>query len=132
MQDEIAAAEKRKEQEKAVREMQEENDELEEYMDRLINLSNKANDLIRAEKWLDAFAACEKLKNEFPSEIDGDHRLSEYYEARGDYAAARKYAKIVLDATESNPEKYHTDLMETFFDKVEHLNRCVEAGKFVD
>lgn len=71
------------------------------YAAELDDLSNRANDLIRSEQWTEAEACCCQLKEQFPEEIDGDHRFYEYYNARGDLARAKAHAQATLARVES-------------------------------
>lgn len=98
-QDQKAASERQKAREK---EMREQHDEFIQYAEALEDLTNRANDLIRAGEWDKAKEACEQLKEQFPEEIDGDHRFYEYYKARGDLIKAKAYAEATLAFIERN------------------------------
>ena len=56
--------------------------------DPLTNLSNDANDLIRAGRLDEAEPLCRRLREDYPDEIDGHKRTAQLLEARGDKKAA--------------------------------------------
>ena len=56
--------------------------------DPLTNLSNDANDLIRAGRLDEAEPLCRRLREDYPDEIDGPQRTAQLLEARGDKRAA--------------------------------------------
>lgn len=102
------------------------------YIDALTELTNRANDLIRAGEWDKAFEACGQLQERFPGEIDAEERFGEYYKARGDFVQAKAYAQAALQRAEADPGKYHTDLMECLHEEIEYLEECIRAGRLVD
>jgi tetratricopeptide (TPR) repeat protein len=62
--------------------------------DDLDELSNRANDLIRAGRLAEAEDACRLLAEEYPDQIDQYDRLAQLREAQGQYAeAAALYRK---------------------------------------
>ena len=104
-QDEKAAAEARREAEESEQQRQlaeaAEHDRFIKYATELEELSNQANDLIRSSRWDEAEACCRQLQQQFPEEIDGDHRFYEYYKARDDLANAKTHAQATLEKVES-------------------------------
>ena len=77
-------------------------------------LSNHANDLIRAGRWGQAAAVCQRLKVEFPEELDAEQRLGELYEAKGDYALALQWTQAALDKARANPDRFDPELTAYF------------------
>jgi len=71
------------------------------YVEALEKLTNRANDRIRSKQWAEAEDCCSRLIEQFPEEIDGNHRFYEYYKARGDFREARKHAQATLAMVES-------------------------------
>lgn len=78
--------------------------------DPLTNLSNDANDLIRAGRLDDAEALCRRLLEDYPDEIDGHERTAKLLEARGDKRAAadsmRKALAMALTQDGFEEESY--------------------------
>ena len=72
-----------------------------EYDQDLDELSNQANDLIRAQRWPEAEAACRELLDRFPEEIDGHWRSYECFEAKGDFQSAMPHARATLEMAEA-------------------------------
>ncbi len=103
-QDEKAAAEKHsKEEAEKERLLAEATEEVAFVKDicEFEELSNRANDLTRAERWAEAQACCRELLDRFPEEIDGHWRLYECCKARGDLRQARIHAQATLNMVES-------------------------------
>jgi tetratricopeptide (TPR) repeat protein len=71
-----------------------------EYDQDLDDLSNQANDLIRARRWSEAEAACRELLDRFPDEIDGHWRSCECFKAKGDFQSAMPHARATLEIAE--------------------------------
>jgi len=71
-----------------------------QYARDLDELSNQANDLIRARQWPEAEAACRELLDRFPDEIDGHWRAYECYKAKGDFQRAMPHARDTLEMAE--------------------------------
>jgi tetratricopeptide (TPR) repeat protein len=71
-----------------------------QYARDLDDLSNQANDLIRARQWPEAEAACRELLDRFPDEIDGHWRAYECYKAKGDFKSAIPHARATLEMAE--------------------------------
>jgi hypothetical protein len=70
------------------------------YARDLDELSNQANDLIRARRWPEAEAACRELHDRFPDEIDGHWRFYECFKAKGDFQSAMPHARATLEMAE--------------------------------
>lgn len=71
------------------------------YAQELDELGNQANDLIRAQRWTEAEAACRELLDRFPDEIDGHWRFYECFKAKGDFQSAMPHARATLEMAES-------------------------------
>ena len=138
-QDEIAAAEKRKEQAEVIEATQADDIaatqaddyELIQYESELDKLSNKANDLINAEKWDEAFAVCKQLEEQYPDQLDADIRFGDYYKARGDFVKAKEYNQASIKRMQADPENYDPEMLEDFIGEVQCLDECINAGKLV-
>ena len=65
--------------------------------DGLDQLSNSVLDLIRERRFDDALAACKRLLEEFPDEVDGLERHALVYKAMGDHARAADYLRQTSD-----------------------------------
>ena len=87
----------------------------------LDELSNRANDLIRQGQWEPAHAICERLRKEFPEEIDADDRLAQLYEAQGKWAQALVHAHTALDKARQHPEKFDPELVTVLEERVTDL-----------
>lgn len=74
-------------------------------------LSNQANALIRQRKWAAAQAICERLRTEFPDEIDADDRLAQLHAAQEQWASALVHAQAALDKARRHPEKFDPELV---------------------
>jgi len=66
-------------------------------------LSNAANDFIRAGRFEEAERACRQLRERFPQYIDGFDRTAELYEARGERAPAADWYRRALAFTYEHP-----------------------------
>ena len=64
--------------------------------DPLTNLSNEAGQLIRAGRLDEAAAACQRLLDEYPDDIDGHERTAQLLEARGESTAAAESMRRAL------------------------------------
>lgn len=71
------------------------------YAHDLDELSNQANDLMRAQRWPEAEATCRELLERFPDEIDGHWRFYECFKAKGDFQSAMPHARATLEMAES-------------------------------
>jgi len=99
---------------------------------KLNDMSNEVVDLVNAEKWDEAYRACERLKEQFPDEIDADQRFSMYYEYRGDFAKARDHVQHALEIAQADPDKYPKELVESLQTDVKYLDDCHKAGRKLD
>jgi len=73
-----------------------------QYARDLDALSNHANELIRAQRWPEAEAACRELLDRFPDEIDGQWRYYECFKAKGDFRSAMPHARATLEMAEED------------------------------
>lgn len=96
-------------------------------IDDLDELSNQANDLIRAGQWDEAEKLCLKLKEQFPDEIDGDDRAAQLYQQRKDYKKALTYAQAALFKAKVNPGKFDTELIADLEEQVNFLKDKADA-----
>lgn len=103
-----------------------------ESEDELDRLSNRANDLIAAERWDEAAETCRELMEQFPEEIDGDDRFSQYYKKRGNFDKARAHARAALEKAEANPDKFDPELITDLKEEIDYLNECIRAGHRVE
>jgi len=124
-------AEKRSEQAEAHRRWREDMEQVDLRIEELIDLSNKANDLIRAEQWSEAEVACRQLQEQFPDEIDGDHRFYEYYKARGDFREAKKHAQATLAMVESR-EGFDPQFPEEIKEDIAAFDERIQADHRTD
>lgn len=92
----------------------------------LDELSNEANDLIRAGKWEKAEKLCQKLRDTFPEEIDGDDRSAQLYQARKEFDKALAYARSALSKARGNPEKFDPELISDLEEQAAYLKE--QAG----
>jgi tetratricopeptide (TPR) repeat protein len=84
----------------------------------LDELSNRANDMIRAKRWEDAERICLRLKKEFPEELDADDRLAQLYQAQEHYAKALPYAQAALEKARRHPAKFDPELVADLEEQV--------------
>lgn len=89
----------------------------------LDTLSNEANDLIRQGQWERAQAACQRLRKEFPDEIDADDRLAQLHEAQGHWAQALVHAQAALEQARRQPEKFDPELVTDLAERVTEFTR---------
>lgn len=89
----------------------------------LDELSNKANDAIRAGQWNEAEGLCQRLREEFPEELDADDRLAQLYVKQKNYAKALPYALAALDKAKCNPDKFDPELVAVLSEHVEFITR---------
>jgi tetratricopeptide (TPR) repeat protein len=89
----------------------------------LDELSNQANDCIRAGKWQDAERLCQRLRENFPEELDADDRMAQLYQAQQNYAKALPYAQAALDKARRHPEKFDPELVEDLSQQVAFLKQ---------
>lgn len=75
----------------------------------LADLSNSVVDLCEAGKLDEADAVCERLRNEYPDQIDGLERQAMVYEERGNSEKALEYYVKTLEHMNSDPEAYDSE-----------------------
>jgi tetratricopeptide (TPR) repeat protein len=63
-------------------------------------LSNHANDLIRAGRYDEAAQVCEQLRRDYPDMVDGLHRQAQLDDARGLHEEAARYYRAAADLAE--------------------------------
>lgn len=93
----------------------------------LDELSNRVNDLIGARQWEEAERLCQRLREQFPEELDADDRLAQLYQAQANYAKARPYAQAALDKARHNPEKFSPELVADLMEQVDFLRKKTGA-----
>jgi len=93
----------------------------------LDELSNKANDSIRAGQWDEAERLCRKLREQFPEEIDADDRLAQLYQAQKNYVKALPHAQAALEKARRSPEKFAPELGEELEEQVAYLKKKAGA-----
>ena len=84
----------------------------------LDDLSNLVNDMIRAKRWDEAERLCQRLRQEYPSELDADDQLAQLYQAREDWPKALVHAQAALDKARGNPAKFDPELVADLEDRV--------------
>ena len=89
-------------------------------------LSNKANDAIRAGHWNEAEGLCQRLREEFPEELDADDRLAQLYVKQENYAKALPFALAALNKAKCNHDKYDPELVVVLSEQVEFITK--QAG----
>lgn len=92
-------------------------------LDDLDELSNKANDLIRAGQWAEAEKLCQRLREQFPEELDSDDRLAQLYQAQKNYTKALPYAQAALDKARRDPEKFDPELVAELTEQVDFIKK---------
>lgn len=92
-------------------------------IDDLDELSNKANDAIRAGQWDAAKELCQRLREQHPEELDADDRMAQLYQAQKDYAKALPYAQAALDKARKNPETFSPELITELAEQVDFLRK---------
>jgi tetratricopeptide (TPR) repeat protein len=93
----------------------------------LDELSNQANEAIRAGRWTEAESLCQRLRAGFPEELDADDRLAQLHKAQKNYAKALPYAQAALDKARHNPEKFDPELVADLEDQVDFLKKKTGA-----
>ena len=96
-------------------------------IDDLDELSNKANALIRAGKWDEAEKACQKLREQFPAELDADDRQAQLYQAQKNYVKALPYAQAALEKARHDSAKFAPELIEELAEQVGFLKKAAGA-----
>jgi tetratricopeptide (TPR) repeat protein len=84
----------------------------------LDELSNRANDLIRERQWEAAERLCQRLREQFPEELDADDRLAQLHQAQGHYPQALTYAQAALAMARRRPEKFDLELVADLEEQV--------------
>lgn len=92
-------------------------------IDDLDELSNKVNDCIRAGRWDEAERFCQRLREQFPEELDADDRLAQLYQAQENYAKALPYAQTALNMARHNPEKFDPALVADLAQQVDFIKK---------
>ena len=90
-------------------------------------LSNQANDFIRAGKWAEAERLCHRLREAFPDELDADDRMAQLYQAQQNYAQALPHAQAALDKARRDPEKFDPELVADLVQQVDFLRKKAGA-----
>lgn len=93
----------------------------------LDELSNKVNDLIHAGEWAEAERLCQRLREQFPEELDADNRLAQLYQAQKNYAKALPYAEMALAKARHNPGKFDPELVADLTEQVDSLKKKTGA-----
>ena len=93
----------------------------------LDELSNKANDLIRAGQWAEAEKLCQRLREQFPEELDADDRMAQLHQAQKDYAKALPYAQAALDKARRDPEKFDPELVADLAEQIDFLKKKTDS-----
>ena len=83
--------------------------------------SNQVNDLIRQERWPEAERLCQRLREQFPDEIDADERLAQLHQAQEHYDKALPYAQAALENARRHPEKFDPELVADLEEQVAFL-----------
>ncbi len=86
----------------------------------LDDLSNQVPELINQGKFDEAEEVCQKLRKQFPDQIDGFHRSAELFEAIEDYEKATKFYKLAAEFAEQ-AEGFEQKSVEYFKNKAEQL-----------
>jgi len=90
----------------------------------LDQLSNSVVACIDKGELDEAEAAANKLLKEYPDQIDGLHRLSQVYEARGDKAKAVEYLRKTVEFAKSE-EGFDRQGIDWFLSEINRLNKEV-------
>ncbi len=88
----------------------------------LDQLSNSVFDFIDKGELDEAEAAANKLLKEYPDQIDGLHRLSQVYEARGDKSKAVEYLWKTVEFAKST-EGFDGQSIDWFLSEINRLNK---------
>ncbi len=89
--------------------------------DPLMDLSNRACDLIKQSRWEEAEELCERLRRDYPDEIDADDRLCMLYKAREEWSRALEYAKAALLKAEARPDYFDQELIDDLKGDVDYI-----------
>ena len=89
----------------------------------LDELSNAANDAIRARKWDEAEKHCRRLRDLYPDEVDADDRLAQLRVAQNDFAGALPYARAALNMARNNPDKFDPELVTDLAEQVDFIEQ---------
>ena len=91
--------------------------------DGLDDLSNSVLDLIKAQRFDDAIAACERLLNEWPEVVDGLERSATVYKAMGKHGQALDYYRRALAFTERHDQRdgFDEPAREYYRDRIAEL-----------
>jgi len=92
-------------------------------IDHLDELSNAANDAIRAGRWDEAEKLCRRLRELYPDEVDADDRLAQLHVAQNDFAGALPYAQAALDMARNNPDKFDPELVADLAEQVDFIGK---------
>ena len=121
--DETLAAQTRRKQQAQQASERQQAVELQAGIDELTDLSNQANDLIREQKWEQAFSTCAELQERFPDEIDADERFSEYYRGTNDPVNELKHLRNLQRKCEEFPEGFEPEWLEELQENITRLEK---------
>jgi len=84
-------------------------------------LSNSVLDLIKVKEFDKAKEVCQKLLDEYPSQVDGYERLASVYEEEGDAGKAAEYYRKTVEFMQKNPG-FDDDGINWYLEKAEELD----------
>ena len=86
----------------------------------LDDLSNQVPELIKQKKYDEAEKVCQKLREQYPEQVDGLHRSAELFEAIEDYDKATTFYNRAVEFAEQADE-FEQKSVEYFKNKAEQL-----------
>jgi len=93
----------------------------------LIDLSNGVVDLIEQRRWEEAERLCERLRREYPDEIDADDRLCMLYKARKEWSKALQHAEAALHQAEARPDYFDQELIDDLREDVDYIREQISS-----
>lgn len=95
--------------------------------DELMQLTNSVIDLINDKRFDEAAAACERLRTEFPEQIDWLDRSAMLHEAKGNFALARDFyhRALAFTLTPEQRDGFDEDLRDDYRATIAKLDRQI-------
>lgn len=90
-------------------------------LDEILEISNRANDLVRAGRLGEAEAVCHELKRRWPDDISWRYRFAELHEARGESMLAAQHYRLAAEFARTH-DGFDDDAINEFLKDAERLD----------
>jgi tetratricopeptide (TPR) repeat protein len=96
-------------------------------LDELLEISNRANDLVHVGRLDDAERLCHELERRWPDDISWRYRFAELHEARGDTSLAAQHYRLAAEFARTH-DGFDDDAVNDFLDSAERLDPSPHRG----